>query len=124
LLPSPIGVDDCALAQRWKLQPALASKLVALSNQWEREISKGGLGAPALFVISGYRTVAQNDEVDGAEDSRHIRCPSEAVDLRVGSVQGLDNLEVWQILGGMWRLRGGRWGGTFSDPDPNHFDLG
>jgi len=124
LLPSRIGTDECALARRWKLQPALASKLVALSNQWKREIEKGGLGAPDLYVVSGYRTLDHNREIGGAEDSRHIRCPSEAVDLRVGNVVGIDNLQVWQILGGMWRLRGGRWGGTFADPDPNHFDLG
>jgi len=79
---------------------------------------------PGLYVISGHRTPAHNFDVGGAPDSLHTRCPALAVDLRVGNVAGLDNDEVWAILGGMWRLMGGRWGGQFQTPDPNHFDLG
>jgi len=87
---------------------------------------------PGLYIISGARTPAQNSAVNGAQDSRHLQCPSSAADLRVGTVSGLPDGEVWAILGGWWRLHGGRWGGSFSWegsplPNPkewNHFDLG
>jgi len=57
-----------------------------------------------------------------------------AVDLRVGAVQGLDSDNVWEVLGGKWKLMGwGRWGGDFSPgkdmfgvnrAEQNHFDVG
>jgi len=79
---------------------------------------------PGLYIISGYRTPTHNADVGGVPASFHTRCPSLAADLRVGRVAGLGSNEVWAILGGMWRLMGGKWGGTFSTPDPNHFDIG
>jgi len=79
---------------------------------------------PGLYIISGYRTAAHNAHVGGAPGSFHLVCPSLAADLRVGNVQGLGTDEIWAILGGMWRLMGGKWGGTFRSPDPNHFDIG
>jgi hypothetical protein len=34
--------------------------------------------------------------------------------------------EVWGALGGEWKrlILGARWGGDFTEPDVNHFDLG
>lgn len=95
--------------------------LVRLGQQASREF---GQYWPGLYIISGYRSPAHNADVGGAPRSFHTACPSLAADLRVGSVPGLDSNEIWAILGGMWRLMGGKWGGTFSTPDPNHFDIG
>jgi len=120
-LPTPIGNDACQLSNRWKLSPVLASMLVRLEQQASAELS--GLW-PGLYVISGYRSPTHNADVGGVTNSFHTRCPSLAVDLRVGSIRGLGSEEVWTILGGMWRLMGGRWGGSFRSPDFNHFDIG
>jgi len=120
-LPSSVGGDACALANRWALSPSLAGMLVRLEGQASREF---GRWWPGLYIISGYRDPSHNRDVGGAPNSFHTSCPSLAADLRVGTVAGLDSNEVWAILGGMWRLMGGRWGGTFRTPDPNHFDIG
>jgi len=79
---------------------------------------------PPLFIISGYRDPKLNAEVGGVPNSLHTVCPSLAADLRVGQIPGVGSDEIWAMLGGWWRLNGGRWGGTFTKPDPNHFDLG
>lgn len=125
-LPSRIGHDPCSLANKWGLNEHLAAMLVALSVWWDEQFRGVPImrQSPALFVISGHRSEQRNREIGGAPDSRHKDCPSTAVDLRIGQVQGLSSDELWAILGGRWRLMGGRWGGTFSTPDPNHFDLG
>jgi len=120
-LPSHVGRDSCSLADRWVLDDTLAGMVVRLEQQASREF---GRWWPGLWVISGHRNPTYNAQVGGAPNSLHTACPSLAVDLRVGNVAGLSNPEVWAILGGMWRLMGGRWGGTFSTPDLNHFDLG
>jgi len=120
-LPSRVGRDACALARRWVLDVALADKLVRLEEQASSEL---GRYWPGIYVISGYRSPAHNAEVGGVPNSFHLSCPSLAVDLRVGNVAGLPDGEVMAILGGMWRLMGGKWGGTFRDPSPNHFDIG
>lgn len=120
-MPSRVGRDACAIAVRWTLDLTLAGMVVRLEDQASREF---GRYWPGLYIISGYRSPAHNADDGGAPDSFHLRCPSLAVDLRVGHVAGLDSDGVWAILGGMWRLMGGRWGGQFREPDPNHFDLG
>jgi len=126
LLPERIG-DACQLERRWKLDPALA-KMVADMAEWWGSRRTGLKGRfkffPPLFILSGYRTPNENRAAGGARDSRHLRCPSWAADLRVGNIEGLSNDELWGILGGWWKLHGGRWGGDFSRRDLNHFDLG
>jgi len=86
-----------------------------------------------LTIISGFRSPELNRASGGAIDSRHMRCPAEAADLRVGGgIPGVDSGEFWAILGGFWKLRGLRWGGDFKWsgsplPNPkewNHFDTG
>lgn len=81
---------------------------------------------PGLFVISGFRTRAAQAEINpSAPNSLHTRCPSLAVDLRVGDLAASSTpRDVWAFLGGIWKTLGGRWGGDFSDEDLNHFDLG
>ena len=120
-LASVVGQDPCQLADRWSLSESLARKLVHLESQARSEFGKWW---PGLFVISGYRDPVKNAEVGGVPNSFHTYCPSLAADLRVGNMAGFGSDEIWAILGGMWRLSGGRWGGTFSNPDPNHFDIG
>jgi len=120
-LPSRVGPDPCILGQRWGLSLDLADKLVSL----EAQASKRFMGFwPGLYIISGYRSPSHNAEVGGVPGSLHTACPALAADLRVGRVAALGSDEVWAILGGIWRLMGGRWGGSFQSPDPNHFDLG
>jgi len=107
------------------LDDRLAAMLVALAEFWDHAFDAvPRVTSPPLYIISGQRSETKNRSVRGARDSRHLDCPSTAVDLRIGQVQGLSSDELWAILGGHWRLQGGRWGGTFSTPDMNHFDLG
>ncbi len=120
-LPSRVGPEWCDLANRWNLDPTLASMLVRLENTAAQEFSRFW---PGLYIISGYRSPSHNADVGGVPGSFHTRCPSLAADLRIGNVAGVDTAEIWAILGGMWRLMGGKWGGTFTTPDLNHFDIG
>jgi len=123
-LPSRVGTDACEIERSWYVAPFLARNLVRMKAHFDRAFRPTGFPFPDIWIISGSRSPEHNREVGGAPDSRHLRCPAEAVDLRIGNIQGLDSLQVWQMLGGWWELNGGRWGGRFSTPDPNHFDLG
>jgi len=96
--------------------------VVRLEEQARKEFRR--IGWPGIYIVSGYRTEAHNADVGGAPDSFHLRCPSLAADLRVGSVAGLPQDELQAIIGGMWRRMGGRWGGTFNNPSVRHFDIG
>jgi hypothetical protein len=79
-----------------------------------------------LYVISGYRSPDLQARINPlVPDSLHTRCPSLAVDLRVGNrPASLTDVDVWEWLGAEWERRGFRFGGHFKDPDVNHFDLG
>lgn len=80
------------------------------------------LGA-TVAVISGYRTAEHNAAVGGASRSLHLR--GLAFDLRIAGLPR-DQVPgwVWTALGEAWESIGGRWGGRFSPPDVNHFDVG
>ncbi len=59
--------------------------------------------------------------------TRAGRPASLAVDLRVGGFPASTTpLEIWTWLGDLWKRSspGARWGGDFTSPDVNHFDLG
>jgi len=98
------------------LQPFLQPYVIALVNAVREE------GIP-LMVLSGRRNANVNQEVGGAERSLHLY--GLAFDLQV---EGLKRDELhpyfWQTLGEWWESLGGRWGGRFSSPDSNHFDVG
>ena len=122
----PIENDLCGISRRWVLDPTLAGMLVRTEAWVERIFSAEGLRWPGLYIISGYRTAQQQAEINPDNpQSLHVRCPSLAVDLRVGDVPAsVTPLDIWQIVGNAWRAQGGRWGGDFPKPDVNHFDLG
>jgi len=127
-LPSRVPNDPADWSPTWGLECALEDKLSQMQRWWtslRTGLTVSGFKRfPPFYIVGGHRTAARNREVGGAPDSRHMGCLSSAADLRVGNVPGLDSPELWAILGGWWRLHGGRWGGTFSTPDDNHFDLG
>ncbi len=77
-----------------------------------------------LMIISGYRTARQNADVGGAANSFHLT--GRAFDVQVA---GYTRAQVpswwWSALGSYAEnALGLRWGGRFSSPDVNHFDLG
>lgn len=99
----------------------------------DRKIALTGFRWPGLWIISGWRSKVRQAAVNpSSPNSLHTRCPSLAVDLRVGHVAGWPGADaIWELLGGRWKLMGGRWGGDFTAGRPgvnrreqNHFDLG
>jgi len=115
----------CSLSRRWVLAPQVAGMVVALDEWAANQFAAQGLRWPGLFVISGFRSRILQAEVNPlAEASLHTRCPSLAVDLRVGDIPAsLTTVETWAFLGFRWQTMGGRWGGRFTPPDNNHFDV-
>lgn len=124
-LPERITDDACGLSERWLLDPALAGMLVQMEGLAVDRFTTTWFRWPGIWIISGARTPEHQTILNPTVPrSCHVQCPSMAADLQVGAVEELQSDEVFAILGGMWMLMGGRWGGSFSDPDPNHFDLG
>ena len=99
--------------------------LVALENRATEILSAEGFRGPDLYIISGYRSARLQSRVNPlAPRSRHTFCPSMAADLRVADLPASTTpFEFWAFLGQIWKAMGGRWGGHFSTPDPNHFDI-
>ena len=99
--------------------------LVDLDRRAAQELSAAGFRWPGLSIISGHRSELLQAVVNPlAPKSLHTRCPSLAADLRVGDMSAsLTPFALWAKLGRIWSTMGGRWGGTFRPPDPNHFDL-
>ena len=127
-LSEPITDDPCRLQRRFLISPTVAHMLVRLESRAQQEFSAEGLRWPGLFVISGHRSVAIrsafNPAEPAAEESYHKRCPALAADLRVGDLPASATpFATWAFLGGIWKWLGGRWGGDFTPPDPNHFDF-
>jgi len=125
-LPMSVKSDACLLSRRFLLAPTLVSMVQDLDRWADGKAAGKGIRWPGLYIISGHRTEAMQAEVNpDAPASLHRRCPSLAVDLRVGTVPAtLVGDSVWDWLGARWQMMGGRWGGRFSVRDANHFDLG
>lgn len=96
-----------------RLQP-YAEALIDAGTTW--------LGVP-VYIISGYRSAEHNRAVGGAPRSLHLL--GLAFDVRVSDLSR-DQVPswVWVGLGRYWESLGGRWGGRFTTPDVNHFDVG
>lgn len=126
MLPERINGDACGLARRWILATVLAQGLVRLEGVAEERFAAAETHWPGLWIISGQRSRAHQASLNPlVEDSLHVRCPSLAADLRVGSLPGLPPSALLQFAGGIWTSLGFRWGGLFSDfPNPAHFDVG
>lgn len=114
------------LANRWSLDPALAADLVFLDQLARTKLAAEGLRWGGLYIISGHRPPALQAVINpAAPRSLHTRCPSLAADLRVENIPAsLTPAQVWDWLGRQWENMGHRWGGRFTPPDSNHFDLG
>jgi len=109
--------------------------MVQALDRWAHDqLASKGFRWPGLYIVSGHRTEARQAEINpDAPASLHRRCPSLALDLRVGTVRGLSADATWDWLGARWKMVGGRWGGDFSPGkgidgvnrrEQNHFDLG
>lgn len=146
--------DACSLAGRWVLDPRLAELVVEMVRRTQEKFTSEGLRWPDVYIISGYRTeesqssIYDTDPTLGQIPSRscHTVCPALAVDLRLGNIEWPPDSVVpgewgaYAIMGGIWELMGGRWGGRFSQEkdslggftsttphnvrEQNHFDLG
>ena len=117
--------DFCSLSRRWSISPVLAQMVVELDARATAIYAAQGLRWPGLFVISGFRTKKQQADINPfAPNSKHRKCPAMAVDLRVGDFYAsTTDPIIWARLGQEWQKMGGRWGGVFSTPDWNHFDI-
>lgn len=128
--------DADGLARRWRLDDRTAAAVVALEQEARCALAPCGLRWPGVYVISGYRSSPVEAELSrnspAATRSLHMATSSGkpaslAVDLRVGGQPASTTpLELWTWLGQIWKrvTPGGRWGGDFTSPDLNHFDLG
>lgn len=124
-LPERVGTEACSLSRRWEIDPTLAAMLVALDGEAAQAFSSPGVRWPGLSIISGYRPPTVQSRVNpSAPNSLHTFCPALAADLRVGDQPASrTDPTVWAWLGRRWAVLGGRWGGTFHEPDFNHFDV-
>jgi len=124
-LSSRVGTDPGLLSRRWNIELALAVDLIALDGEVARGISAAGLRWPGLSVISGHRSRTLQDQLNpSAPNSKHVRSPSLAVDLRVGDQPAsVTEPTLWARIGRIWQAMGHRWGGVFRPPDLNHFDI-
>jgi hypothetical protein len=125
--------DVCLIAERWRISLRLAVMLVIMRVEVGRDPRfRGRAGEPPqIYLISGYRDPSRQEaicrDLEGTgrpcadpRRSTHTSCPATGADLRV---QGGPE-DPWPLLGAIWKRLGGRWGGEFDSPDPNHFDLG
>ena len=129
-MAAKVGNDARRLACRWVLDATLAQALVNMDRYFADQFAAAGIHWPGIWITSGYRSQARQAEVNpAAPDSLHTRCPSVAVDVRVGSIPGISGTQgadqLLRMMGGYWKAQGYRWGGDFvNNYDPIHFDLG
>lgn len=94
---------------------------VALRAYWLVRAAREA-GIP-LMIISGLRSADVNAQVGGAPNSLHLQ--GRAFDVQVAGYMVHDLPPSWWAAVGSWAENnlGLRWGGRFSTPDLNHFDL-
>lgn len=108
---------DPTLEKLLELQPMLQQRAFDFIN----DLREAGI---PMMIISGRRSRDLNAQVGGATNSLHLT--GSAFDVQV---QGYTRDELpswwWQAIGlYAEEVYGLRWGGRFSTPDVNHFDLG
>jgi len=111
-----ILMNDPTIAAIMSLDPVAARAALGLV------IAARRAGVP-LMVISGRRSPEVNRQVGGAPASWHLT--GQAFDVQVlGYTRDEIPAEWWEQLGAYAEQHFGlSWGGRFSDPDVNHFDL-
>lgn len=122
----PPDIASCRLQRRWLARADVINGILALDRWADGIFSSQGILWPGICIISGHRSSTLQALLNpAAPQSLHKECPALAVDLRVGIAPASTTpREVWEFLGARWRLMGFRWGGDFSRPDNNHFDVG
>lgn len=114
---------------RWGLHRSVAIRYGAITAFWEL------IGFPTIPIISGYRSCdEQRDLLDrgrpAARRSWHTNeqdglPASRAIDLQGSAVDGylFRGNPLLDLFGNQWEEFGGRWGGRFRAPSPNHLDV-
>lgn len=102
--------------------------LLDLETWADQNLSPSGIRWPGIYIYQGWRRFPVQSDLNPdapiATQSRHLPCPALAVDLRVGNAPAsFTPIELWTALGLAWERLGGRWGGRFTPPDQNHFDV-
>ena len=128
--------DADSLVGRWGLRRDTAMAVLETDRIVRCWMAACGVRWPGLYIISGYRTRPVESSLSPdrtpARRSLHMarqlgQPASLAVDLRVGNLPASTTPdEIWGLVASAWKLAapGGRWGGEFTDPDVNHFDMG
>ena len=99
----------CELARRWKVDPWVMQRVWLSAIDYENET------AGAVWIISGHRTVAQQNELrrqgrPTADNDRstHLSCPATGVDVSIAVAPVRAQIWIW---GRIVRMNGLRWGG-------------
>ena len=102
--------DVCRLSKRWGVDPTVMLKVITASIDFSK-----AAGVP-VFITSGYRTKAEQDELrregrPAAADrlSTHRSCPATGVDISLGPVK--PNEKMIFLWGWNAQMVGLRWGG-------------
>jgi len=119
-----IDLNARGLSRRWGISTGLACHLVLVAALAKGLAAAEGFRWPGLYIISGYRTAAQQREVNPSfPASKHTRCPALAADLRIGDYPAsVTPVEIWAFVGRLWRDTGGIWRGDTIDDERNHFE--
>jgi len=122
--------DACSLSRRWLLEPVIAVALVETETVAQGIFASQGLRWPGIFIISGHRTQAQQEEANPSNPSSHHRCcPSLAVDIRIGDLPAsVTPRPFFKFIADALAIHGIKWGGDLEDEflallEQNHYFL-
>lgn len=109
--------DECALAQRWGVDPDTMRRVVLSAQDYEQETQ-----GQRVSIISGFRTALEQRQLGrqgrptAPDDvSTHRSCPATGVDISLGFGVPAFQKSMW---GRIVLINGLRWGGGGpTDPD-------